>query len=103
MSNHTFFSRLRQLAAAIVAVTASATLAQTADADAENYRRTLGSTTWVIASDAEDNTSSGTGVLVCQEDEARVQGLGDHAFERCLLVGARRKLAVGISNGEPIP
>ena len=55
---------MKKLAASIVALAATAGLATTASADAENYQRTLNCTTWVIASDAENNTSSGTGVLV---------------------------------------
>lgn len=35
-----------------------------AKADAENYAKTLGSTAWIITSDADDETSTGTGVLV---------------------------------------
>ena len=55
---------LRPFAVALFAMSAAVTMTTEAFADAENYKRTLGGTTWVIASDAEDNTSSGTGVLV---------------------------------------
>lgn len=41
----------------------SSMLSQTAQADVENYRRTLKTTTWILAKNSE-GTSSGTGVLV---------------------------------------
>lgn len=34
------------------------------NADSENYTRTVGSTVWIITSDADNETSTGTGVLV---------------------------------------
>jgi serine protease Do len=36
----------------------------TAKADANNYTKTLGSTAWIITSDADNETSTGTGVYV---------------------------------------
>ena len=62
-----FHNRFRRIAVAVLAMAASGCVANQAHADAENYQRTLGSTTWVIASDAENSTSSGTGVLVDAE------------------------------------
>tara|TARA_R110002049_G_scaffold2750_4_gene22044 strand:- start:250532 stop:251728 length:1197 start_codon:yes stop_codon:yes gene_type:complete len=62
-----FLNPIRNLTMACAAIALTTTITQPAHADAENYQRTLGSTTWVIASDAEDNTSSGTGVLVDAE------------------------------------
>lgn len=38
-----------------------------ARADAENYTKTLASTAWIITSDADNETSTGTGVFVDQE------------------------------------
>ena len=38
-----------------------------ANADSENYSRTVGSTVWIITSDADNETSTGTGVLVDSE------------------------------------
>ncbi len=38
-----------------------------ANADSENYTRTVGSTVWIITSDADSETSTGTGVLVDAE------------------------------------
>ncbi len=36
-------------------------------ADSENYTRTVGSTVWIVTSDADNETSTGTGVLVDAE------------------------------------
>ena len=47
-----------------------AATAPQAKADAENYTKTLGSTAWIITSDADGETSTGTGVLV--DDEKRL-------------------------------
>ena len=41
-----------------------AATASQARADAENYSKTLASTAWIITSNADDETSTGTGVLV---------------------------------------
>ena len=41
--------------------------ASTAKADAETYTKTLGSTAWIITSNADDETSTGTGVFVDNE------------------------------------
>lgn len=49
-------------AAAFLTATAS-----TARADADNYSRTLGSTAWIITSNADNETSTGTGVFVDAE------------------------------------
>jgi len=71
-----------------ITLTAVATLlvASPAWADAENYQRTLRSTTWVIASDAEGSTSSGTGVLV--DAQRRLMITNAH------VVGDSRKVVV---------
>jgi hypothetical protein len=86
MSSRNLHKPLRRFAAAMLAFVVSATAATQASADAENYQRTLGSTTWVIASDAEDNTSSGTGVLV--DTERKLMITNAH------VVGDSRKVVV---------
>jgi serine protease Do len=67
MFSISFQNPIRKFVAAAAVIAASATVVTDVSADAENYQRTLGSTTWVIASDADDSTSSGTGVLVDAE------------------------------------
>jgi hypothetical protein len=49
---------------AVLALCALPLLVASAQADANNYKQTLSSTAWIITSDAEDETSTGTGVLV---------------------------------------
>ena len=97
MLAHLTRSLLQQTGLAVLAIVAAGTTANTAYADAENYRRTLDSTTWVIASDAEDNTSSGTGVLVDAERKL--------VITNAHVVGDSRKVVVFFresKNGAPI-
>jgi hypothetical protein len=73
-----------------------AAFASQAKADAENYTKTLGSTAWIITSDADDETSTGTGVLV--DDEKRLVLTNAH------VVGDTRSAVVffpDIKNGLP--
>lgn len=56
----------RRITTGLVAAFAILATATTASADAENYRKTLDSTTWVLSKNSE-GTSSGTGVLVDAE------------------------------------
>ncbi|WP_442507790.1 S1 family peptidase [Novipirellula sp. SH528] len=49
---------------ALFALTFVTSMTQTARADAEKYSKTLQSTVWIITSDAENETSTGTGVFV---------------------------------------
>ncbi len=51
----------------LVVLSFFAAVAPNAHAEPNNYQRTLRSTTWVITSDAENNTSTGTGVFVDAE------------------------------------
>lgn len=55
--------RIRRLTGGMLAIAAISLFAGTALADADNYRRTLDSTTWVLSKNSE-GASSGTGVLV---------------------------------------
>lgn len=83
--------------AAGVLIAATVLTASTAFADAENYTRTLPSTVWVITSDAEDQTSTGTGVFV--DAEKRLIVTNAH------VVGDSRNAVVffpDIKNGQPV-
>lgn len=55
---------LKQTLIALVAAMLLAISAPTARADQNNYSKTLASTAWIITSDADDETSTGTGVYV---------------------------------------
>lgn len=60
-------SMIAKLKSVFFAFSAAALLtlsAQSAHADADNYSETLASTAWIITSDADDKTSTGTGVYV---------------------------------------
>jgi serine protease Do len=51
----------------LIAMTLLWALSSNASADSDNYARTVGSTVWIITSDADSETSTGTGVLVDAE------------------------------------
>ena len=86
MFRHALPHPLRATSLAWLAIVTATAIARPVYADAENYQRTLSSTTWVIASDAEDNTSSGTGVLV--DTERKLMITNAH------VVGDSRKVVV---------
>ena len=74
----------------------SSILSQTAQADVENYRRTLKATTWILAKNSE-GTSSGTGVLVDAEKKLVVTNAH--------VVGDARNVVIffaEMKNGAPI-
>ena len=64
--SHCKFTCLFKLRA-ILALCALPLVCGTVLADADNYKRTLPSTAWIITSNAEDETSTGTGVFVDAE------------------------------------
>ncbi len=87
---------LHRIAAGVL-IAATVLTTNTAFADAENYTRTLPSTVWVITSDAEDQTSTGTGVFV--DAEKRLIVTNAH------VVGDSRNAVVffpDIKNGQPV-
>jgi len=87
---------LKQATYGLCALLFLAVSASQAKADAENYTKTLGSTAWIITSDADDETSTGTGVLV--DDEKRLVLTNAH------VVGDTRSAVVffpDIKNGLP--
>ncbi len=51
----------------LIATTLLCLIADTALADTDNYTRTVASTVWILTSDADDATSTGTGVVVDTE------------------------------------
>ena len=58
---------VKQTSIALCMLTALCVSANTAMADAANYSKTLPSTAWIITSDADDETSTGTGVYIDAE------------------------------------
>ena len=51
------------------------------NADSENYSRTVNSTVWIITSDADNETSTGTGVLI--DAEKRIVLTNAHVVGDC--------------------
>ncbi|NND96073.1 MAG: trypsin-like peptidase domain-containing protein [Pirellulaceae bacterium] len=87
---------LGRLVLGLCALTVLVGTAPTARADADNYKRTLESTVWVITSDAEDKTSTGTGVFV--DADKRLIVTNAH------VVGESRNAVVffpDVKNGQP--
>ncbi len=67
MSIQTPRKTLKRVFCGLFVLSLFASVAPSAHADANNYQRTLKSTTWVITSDADNNTATGTGVFVDAE------------------------------------
>lgn len=64
MIRSTLFPVSRASFLALSAITLLAAAPNSASADGNNYLKTLPSTAWIITSDADDQTSTGTGVYV---------------------------------------
>ncbi len=67
MSIFTTHQKLQRTFLALCTLTSLGVRAETARADAANYSKTLPSTAWIITSDADDETSTGTGVYIDAE------------------------------------
>lgn len=64
---HAFKNLTYRFLLALCTTTILQTTTSIAIADSANYARTVGSTVWIITSDADNETSTGTGVLVDAE------------------------------------